>query len=227
MTLYSRLSAAIASGDDGSITDWARGLLDGIVAGTKPIAVVSHPLGFLCVPAHRSGDKGVCLHLWGPHWHRAPLTTSPIHCHSWDLVSWILAGTLLNQTIRLVDGVATPTHQVFEVRSSAEFDALEPTGRLVGAEVGDTTTHRAGESYTQRAGVFHQTLVPDAGELVATVALGVTRPGAVDLSLGGVRTESHRMRRQVCEPEEAARAVRAALAAVGGTRVAESSGADE
>lgn len=212
MTLYSDLSAAIAREDAGAITGWARGLLSEVAAGTAPVTVVRHPLGFLCLPAHRSGDEGVCLHLWGTHWARAAPTTSTIHCHSWDLVSWILAGTLHNQTLRLVEGAGEPTHRVFEVRSSAEGDAVEPTGRLVRVEVDGITTHRAGEGYAQRAGVFHQTLVPD--DLVATVALGVTRPGAVDLSLGDVGTTGHRVRRQACAPAEAAAAVRAALAAV-------------
>lgn len=227
MTLYSELSAAIGRGDGESITDWARALLDGIAAGAAPTTVVSHPLGFLCVPAHRSGDEGVCLHLWGPQWRRATLTTSPTHCHSWDLDSWVLTGVLRNQTVRLVDDADAPTHQVFEVRSSAEGDVLHPTGRLVRTEIDAVTTHRAGEGYTQRAGVFHQTLVPDPQGLVATVALGLTRPGGTDLSLGGLDTASHRTRRESCPPEVATRVVRAARAALGGTRVTESAGAGE
>ncbi|MCE6998159.1 hypothetical protein LZG04_25665 [Saccharothrix sp. S26] len=227
MTVYSELSAAIGRRDGEAITEWARGLLDGIAAGALATTVVSHPLGFLCVPAHRSGDEGVCLHLWGPQWRRAALTTSPTHCHSWDLVSWVLAGVLRNQTVRLVDEADAPTHQVFEVRSSPDGDVLHPTGRLVRAEVEAVTTHRAGEGYTQRAGVFHQTLVPDPQGLVATVALGLTRPGGTDLSLGGLDTGAHRTRRESCPPEVAAQVVRAARAAIGGTRVAESAGAGE
>ncbi len=216
MTFYSELAEAIEHGAAASISRWAQGVLDDVAVGRHPINAVSHPLGFLCLPVHRSGEQGVCIHLWGSRWQRAALTTSPAHCHSWELRSWVLAGELHNQIVRVIDDTESPTHRVFEVHSSAAGDQIRPTGRLVRHEVATTVTYRAGEPYQLSAGVFHQTLVPDTEELVATVALGTTRAGAVDLSLGGLRTTGHQMRRvsfDVRRTREAAAFARQAVAA--------------
>jgi hypothetical protein len=62
--------------------------------------------------------------------------------------------------------------------------------------------------------VFHQTLVPDAEDLVATVALGRTRTGGLDLSLGGLHTTDHQVRRQLCGEQDTAAAAAAALDAI-------------
>ncbi|NVI87072.1 hypothetical protein [Actinomadura sp. BRA 177] len=72
------------------------GVLEGLAAGAPPVRAVRHPLGFLCLPVERSGDLGVCLHIWTPEVRPAPSTTSPVHCHSWDLLSFVLYGTVRN-----------------------------------------------------------------------------------------------------------------------------------
>jgi len=217
MTLYSELFLAIEQGEAEPVTEWARGVLHGISTGQPPVDMVIHPLGFLCVPAHRSDDKGACVHLWGSQWRRAVPTTSSVHCHSWDLLSWILVGELHNRTVHVVDDVETPTHQVFEVHSGPDGDVVEPTGRLVRAEVQSTSAHRAGERYSLPAGIFHETVVPATDDLVVTVALGVTRTATVDLSLGGLRTAGHRVRRRACVRNEAVRAARIATRAIANT----------
>jgi hypothetical protein len=216
MTLYSRLAEAIEHGAAELITGWAQGVLDDVATGRNSISAVSHPLGFLCLPVHRLREEGVCIHVWGSRWHRPSLTTSPAHCHSWELRSWVLAGELHNQVVRVIDGTESPTHRVFEVHSSAAGDQIRPTRRLVRHEVANTVAYRAGDRYRLSAGVFHQTVVPDTEGLVATVALGMTRAGAVDLSLGGLRTTSHEMRRELCDvrgTREVAALARQAVAA--------------
>ncbi|MGH3838491.1 MAG: hypothetical protein ACRDSF_22770, partial [Pseudonocardiaceae bacterium] len=59
--------------------------------------------------------------------------------------------------------------------------------------------------YSLAAGVFHTTVV--RGE-AATVALGSSRPGIMDLSLGGIDRKTHRVRRQRCDRDETAHAAR-------------------
>ena len=71
MTLYTRLAEAIEHGAAELITGWAQGVLDDVAAGRNSINAVSHPLGFVCLPVHRLGDEGVCIHVWGSRWHRA------------------------------------------------------------------------------------------------------------------------------------------------------------
>ncbi|PPK65576.1 hypothetical protein V5P93_005048 [Actinokineospora auranticolor] len=214
MALYSELSGAIERGEAERVVGWARSALGGVIAGDLAVDAVRHPLGFLCLPVYRHGDAGVCVHLWQPgRGHERP-TTSPTHCHSWELSSWVLVGGLRNQTL-VLDDAGPVTHRVFRVLSGRDGDSIEATDRLVRAEVVTDTTHRAGERYSLAAGVFHETVVPDSASLVATVALGRTAPGAADLSLGGLRTTSHRVRRQLCgraETVSAATAVVTSLA---------------
>ncbi len=214
MTLYSELSTAIERGHEPPVTGWVFDVLTDVVGGRLPVGMVRHPLGFLCVPAHRDGDVGACVHLWPDNWQRAAPTTSQTHCHSWDLLSWVAAGALHNRTIQVVDTGDSPTHRVFEVRSDPDGDLLVPTGRLVRAVVEKTETHRAGESYSLPAGRFHETLVPESADVVVTVALGRTRTGRADLSLGRPDTGAHRVTRLLCGRDEAVRAAEAGMAAV-------------
>ncbi|WP_035304793.1 hypothetical protein [Actinokineospora inagensis] len=213
MTLYAELSGAIERGAAERVVGWACAALDGVVAGDLPVSAVRHPLGFVCLPVVRDGAEGVCVHLWQPARGLAPPTTSPTHCHSWELLSWVLVGWLRNQTLAVDDG-PRPTHRVFRVNSDAEGDTIEATDRLVRTRAVATTTHRAGDRYALPAGVFHETIVPDTEDMVATVALGVMVPDATDLSLGGLHTKSHRVRRQVCARDETVKAAKTVLTAL-------------
>jgi len=218
MTIYGELSDAIEHGVAGRITEWAYTVLDDVASGRRSVAAVRHPLGFLCLPVHRHGDEGICIHVWGRRWSPATLTTSPAHCHSWELLSWVLAGQLHNQIVRVIDDRESPTHRVFAVASSAAGDMIRTTDRLVRHEIETTSTHRARQRYRLSAGVFHQTVVPDDEELVATIALGRTMVGVSDQSLGGLDTADHRVRREQCDARdtiEAAAAVRDAVAGCG------------
>jgi hypothetical protein len=218
MTIYGELSDAIEHGLARWITRWAYDILDEVASGHRVVRGVRHPLGFLCLPVYRMRDEGVCIHVWGRRWPHASLTTSPAHCHSWDLLSWVLAGELHNQIVRVIDDPDSATHRVFVVDSSAAGDEIRATGRLVRHEIELTSTHRAGQRYRLPAGVFHQTLVPDDEELVATIALGRGRPGALDRSLGGLGTGDHQVRRESCDARDTvalAAAVRDAVAPSG------------
>ncbi|HVK22652.1 MAG TPA: hypothetical protein VM677_14930 [Actinokineospora sp.] len=214
ITLYTKLFNEISRGGIDRVATWAYRELDRIAGGGSPIRAVSHPLGFLCLPIDRSGDEGVCIHLWLPGTRSATLTTSAMHCHSWDLLSAVVAGELANQTFRIVDDVESPQYRVFAVLSDESGDELRATNRLVRAETVDRTEHRAGDRYRLRAGVFHRTVVADDQDPVVTVALGVTRDGAVDLSLGSARTGDHQERRELCGLGETVRAAELGRSAV-------------
>jgi hypothetical protein len=216
MTLYSELDAAIERDDGAPVVAWAREVLDGVLTDRLGVGVVRHPLGFLCVPAHRDGPEGVCVHLWEARSAPAAPITSVPHSHSWDLSSWVAAGALHNRTIRVVDTDDAPTHRVFDVRSGPEGDHVRPTSRLVRTEVERTLVHRAGERYRLSAGIFHETVVPDEADVVVTVALGWTRAAMPNLSLGDPDAGEHRVVRQLCERDEAVRVASIGLAAIAG-----------
>ncbi len=194
------------------LPEWGRGILEAVDSGQSPITAVRHPLGFLCIPVERSGAHGVCLHIWPAAPSAARTTTSQIHCHSWDLVSYVLHGSIHNEVVTVTDGTARPdgpggaVHRLFHVLSRGETDEIIPTARTVRQAGRSLDVHRRGESYSLAAGVFHQSSVPHPP--AATIALGVLRPGTRDLSLGPPATGRHRITRLRCEPGEAARAVR-------------------
>jgi hypothetical protein len=176
-----------------------------IARGHRKMTAIRHPLGFVCLPVQRRGAYGICVHLWTEQRTDAELTTSPMHSHSWDLLSYVLYGEVRNQLVRVTDAPDDPTHRLFEVHSDGDTDEIRPTDRLVRCEPGPMQSTSAGGSYRLTAGEFHMTVVPGAAQ-AATVVLGHARADAVDLSLGEVHTRRHRVSRQVCTQPETAQA---------------------
>ncbi|MGH3620654.1 MAG: hypothetical protein ACRDQ5_02540 [Sciscionella sp.] len=184
-------------------SEWAASVLDDVAAGRKDVNAMRHPLGFVCIPVERDGGRGVCVHVWSDDLPVSVPTTSAMHAHSWDLVSYVLYGSLCNELIEVTDAPDDPTHRVFEVRSGGDVDEVLETGRLVRCGVMAAEMNRRGDTYSLPAGVFHATVV--RGE-AATVALGSSRRQSRDLSLGRIGTRTHRVQRQRCDREETARA---------------------
>lgn len=208
---YAKIETAIRQGTAADwVPRWALELLRDIASGRCELTAVRHPLGFLCIPAQRSGEHGICIHVWTPALQPA-LTTSQVHSHSWDLTSYVLYGTLRNQRIRVAGAGAAATHRIFEVRSHDDRDELHATARLVSCEPERTREYGAGSVYFLQAGEFHTTVVPGEQQ-VATVALGRSRPHAADLSVGPLHARSHAITRSRCTAPET---VRAALLAAG------------
>ena len=146
-----------------------------------------HPLGFVCIPVDRTGDQGVCVHVWSDSLPSARPTTSTMHAHSWDLISYVLYGSVGNELLNVTDAPDNSAYRVFEVRSGGDVDEVRETPRLVRCEISAMELNRQGDTYTLPAGIFHATAVQ--GE-AATVALGSGRPGTMDLSLGGINTRT-------------------------------------
>jgi hypothetical protein len=179
------------------------GMVVDLAQGRGDIRAVRHPLGFVCLPLERTGDRGVCVHVWSDRLTSANPTTSWTHAHSWDLISFVLYGTLRNELVNVTDTLDGATHRVFEVGTRAEYDEIRRTPRLVRRWIGPSELHHPGRVYTLPAGVFHETVAH--GE-VATIALGRGRPGAVDLTLGSIDMRTHRITRRLCDPDETAHA---------------------
>ncbi|MCK9894007.1 hypothetical protein [Frankia sp. AgB32] len=180
---------------------WLRLALSRARAGQS--RVVLHPLGFLCIPVLRTAWGGVCVHLWAEWYEAESPTTSPVHCHRWDLHSTIVAGWLCNHVLRVTPS-ASATHRLFEIHSSAGEDRIDMTPTLVSCSRVATTTYSRGQSYELPAGEFHLTEIREAN--AATIVLATRRPGQLDLSVGPIDGRSHRVRRQLCTPAQGARA---------------------
>ncbi|MGK5639728.1 hypothetical protein ACSNOK_15655 [Streptomyces sp. URMC 126] len=210
----SRIEQVMAGGGDvAELYGAAAAALDDVASGRGGLRAVRHPLGFLCLPVRREEDRGVCVHVFedGPHHAGNPLTTSPVHAHSWDLTSCVLYGEVGNMRARVHERPDDPTHRVFEVRSGpASVDEIRPTARLVRWTAGPRETSGGGEIYTLPAGEFHATVVPP-GVAAATLLMGRVLPGRCDLALGPVHGTLHRVVRQTCDAAQTADAARAVL----------------
>jgi hypothetical protein len=209
MTAYGSLHRAMGGGRaQQDIPRWAYGVLDAFTQHRTSIVGVRHPLGFICLPIERTGEAGICVHVWSEHLMRASPTTSTIHAHSWNLISYVLYGCVRNEVIDVIDAPEGAAYRVFEVRSSGDLDELRATPRLVRSEVRTTEFKCPGDIYSLAAGAFHTTVVH--GE-AATVALGSSRRGMLDLSLGEITRKTHRIRRQRCDRDETAHAARVVI----------------
>jgi hypothetical protein len=206
------------------------GALRPIADGRSPLRAVKHPLGFTCLPVERAGRDGVCVHLWSPRIAHVEPTTSPIHAHCWNLISYALFGELENMLMRVADvgvlgvsgvpgassisGGAAPegpdVYRMLEVRSHGDVDELRPTPRLVRCVPRQRQLISAGDVYSMSAGEFHTTEVGPGAE-TATVALGRMAPGAADCSLGALGAAGHRVRRHRCDAAQTAEAARIVL----------------
>jgi hypothetical protein len=214
---YTTVNEAIRAGDAPRVVPaLCRSALAEIADGRIELHAVRHPLGFLCLPVHRDGDYGVCVHAWSPAVEIPEATTSPVHSHSWDLVSFVLYGRMGNTLLHVIDDPADPTHRVFEIHSRGDVDEIRATRRRVRCL---TTRHRVaatGGTYRLPAGRFHTSTVASGTE-AATVVLGRSR-FATDLSLGSLDLPTHRVHRQRCGLQETAGAARMVVDWLDGVR---------
>ncbi|WP_330256554.1 hypothetical protein OG874_19530 [Nocardia sp. NBC_00565] len=209
MNDYARLRTLIGSDAAGpAVRRWTRDFMTAVLDGSAEVIAVRHPLGFLCFPAWRGDGFGVCVHVWTEGLRAYP-TTSPMHAHSWDLLSVVLYGKVGNKILEVDSTPERPTHRVFEIHSAADGDVVRATAQLVAYRVRSSEHFRAGEVYTLPHGAFH---VSDVQGEAATVALGEVRHGRPDRSLGTLATTDHRVHRTGCTPAETRRVAQTVLA---------------
>ncbi|HET8680481.1 MAG TPA: hypothetical protein VFM54_01195 [Micromonosporaceae bacterium] len=205
---YAELYAAVLRGAVAEVRDPVVALLKDIENGHLALRAVRHPLGFACLPVHRRGVEGICVHAWPRHREPARLTTSPFHCHSWDLLSHVLYGTVGNQRLEITE--CGSTYRVFEVRSGGDSDHLVALPRLVDARGVQPEYWHAGQAYDLPAGDFHASALVD-GVAAATVVLGRHDTGRKDLTLGAIDTLTHRVVRPQYSAEGTVRVARQVL----------------
>lgn len=192
--------------------------LEEIASGERELRAVRHPLGFLCLPLVREGERGVCVHLFGHEAGADAGTGAHMHAHSWELYSHVLYGRVANVPVRVRETADAPTHRVYEVHSAPDgVDELRPTARLVECAREPGETSGSGDSYTLPPGRFHSTVVAQ-DEPAATLVLGRSLPGHTDLVLGPVHGRGHRSVRRLCEAGHTERTVRTALRRVHGDK---------
>ena len=210
---YLYLSRAIADGRAAeTIPTWSAEILRAVTEGRRALRAAVHPLGFTCLPVIREGRHGVCVHAWLPGQLAARPTTSQVHAHSWDLVSYVLFGRLRNDLPDVVGAQpgAADIWRVLEIRSQEDTDDIIPTQRLVHCRSGASALNVRDDVYTVPAGTFHSSLA-DPAEPTVTVVFGSAVAGGADLSLGAPGTRAHRIRRNRRGQAETAALARAII----------------
>jgi hypothetical protein len=199
---HSRLTAAVRDRAYARVVELlVAQALTPIATGQSSIQAVRHPLGFTCIPICRLERVGACIHLWQAHPQRSRVTTSPYHCHSWHLLSFILDGCVGNQLVEVTPGT---TYRAFEVRGNGSVDTLVRTERLYDARAAAPEYWSAGEYYELPAGAFHASAIrPDSP--AATVVLGFYNPNKADITLGGLDTPDHQVTRRRYHTTQTAR----------------------
>ena len=190
---------ALRDGDTEVIGSWVRNALPAVVPERLAAPVVRHPLEFICLPLHRSGKVGLCLHVWPEN----DDTTSPvIHAHSWDLWSYVVCGTVQNQIVSIHDEADTPDYGLYTVTSTTGgVDEVQATGRLVTCVPRQRKDVRSGQIYRLPAGLFHRS---GHRGMTATLVLGEQHEGRENLILGPLNGYPwHDSRREECSPDEA------------------------
>lgn len=167
-----------------------------IKAGPVP---VRHPLGFLCFPMYRARAFGICLHVWSDELRIDPPTTSQVHAHSWDLISYVVAGELRNDLISVVPDRLKPTHQICAISPGREGDEISPTGQLVNWRLMASERIAAGQFYSIKSGFFHTTT---ALAETATLVVADNQDSSPELSLAGKSIQPHKVIRRLGEPED-------------------------
>ncbi|QJT04442.1 hypothetical protein G9272_32535 [Streptomyces asoensis] len=175
-----------------------RTILPRIDSEQLPGAVVLHPLDFVCMPLWRKGGLGLCLHVWP--WSEEK--SSPIiHAHSWDLWSYVICGTILNDVMSVRDEGERPEFALYVVTSRGRVDEFQETGRLVTCARRERQEIQAGQIYRLSSGRFHRS---GHRGFTATLVLGEQREGLDNLVLGSVGGyQGSDLPRETCSADDA------------------------
>ena len=143
-------------GDAACAQDWVRRFLEQIAEGERAPAAKLHPLGFHCIPVYRADDFGLCVHGWLPGAQRETSPTSDMHMHTFDMISMVLHGNVINKELDLVDE-GPQRYRIFEIRKdgSEDVDVFTDTGFDTAVREHDPAKISAGEKYAIGSGVYH------------------------------------------------------------------------
>lgn len=128
-----------------------------------------HPLGFVsCVIKDDANEATVRVHYWPKGERRVKNPDWPIHTHTYDLSSFILAGRIRDLQYRVRSGEALTVYEVSYYCGGSE---IVKTDAQLDLDIVVDARRVAGEQYHVPRGIFHQTHVPVSETAVTLVAL--------------------------------------------------------
>jgi len=185
----------------GRRTDRARAIqgavrpaLRAVRSGEREPEMIRHPLGFMCLPLHRSDRLGLCIHVWRDDVDVARPTTSGYHLHTWNLFSYVLYGGVKNEVGRVWEPPRPrdAPFRLFEIhsrepseRGKPPVDHIVPTPALVAYTATGAEKVYMGDGYVVNARQYHRTQVMNKA-FTATLVLAEDWDERPQLSLGAV-----------------------------------------
>ncbi|HET9173212.1 MAG TPA: hypothetical protein VFN97_27535 [Actinospica sp.] len=139
-----------------SLSSWVRHFLARVAKGECTPAAKLHPLGFHCIPVHRSDEFGLCVHGWLPGSQREVSPTSDMHMHTFDMISAVITGNVINKELDLVPE-GSERYRIFEIRKdgSEDVDVFTDTGLDTAIREHEAVKVSAGEQYAIKRLVYH------------------------------------------------------------------------
>lgn len=139
-----------------SLSSWVRHFLALVAKGECAPAAKLHPLGFHCIPVYRSGEFGLCVHGWLPGAQREQSPTSDMHMHTFDMISAVITGNVINKELDLVDE-GSERFRIYEIRKdgSEDVDVFTDTGLDTAIREREAVKVSAGERYEIGRSVYH------------------------------------------------------------------------
>jgi hypothetical protein len=186
-------------------------LLDAVARDRHLVEPLLHPLGFVYAPLARWPHATLRLHLWPPVAQRRHLTAdevSPMHDHTWDLVSYIAHGALENVEVSVVevDEPSDADFRVFTIYGEGVVDRVVPTQTLVRIEAERKMRHFARSIYTMPADVVHRSEA--SGDPTVTLVLALRTERQTERALGALDLPAYTTRRQAFPRDEFTKAIR-------------------
>jgi hypothetical protein len=139
--------------------------LEQIAARPASVLAVWHPLELMHVEIGREGDTSLRLHIWGSTPARFDSSGHEVHCHEWDLKSYVICGGLRHFVYRVERGPAT--HAVYRVEYRGFVNELRHSGREIRCAAPDVRVLEAGQTYQLPAGIYHRVV----GSMITTATL--------------------------------------------------------
>jgi hypothetical protein len=155
-TLRRALEGDEGGEDAASVRHRVRRFLMEIAKGERAPRAKLHPLGFHCIPVYRSADFGLCVHGWLPGSERERSPTSDMHMHTFDMISMVLHGDVINVELDLVDA-GSARYRIFEIRKDGgeDVDVFTDTGMETAVSKREPAKISAGRKYAIARNIYH------------------------------------------------------------------------
>jgi len=127
-----------------------------------------HPLGFVSCVIKKDDKHTVRIHCWPKGERRVKNPDWPIHTHCYHLSSYIVSGSI--QDIKYKTG-SGDEHAVYAVKYTGDDSEISQTTSHIKIEELTNEKRTSGECYEVERGVFHQSIVPIAEEVITIVVL--------------------------------------------------------